>query len=151
MSMFFIFDAARNAQKSLLYEAAVYPKPGLVTPLGSGAHKDMNYKTFIDSALALLPCLISCASIGLETCSLPPADILPMLRAVGKQGEKEMYGATNGVNAHKGAIFLLGLLFAASARIFALRLSLDPKRVADVAAAFAAGIVRRELTPCTLR
>lgn len=138
---------ARNAQKSLLYEAAVYPKPGLVTPLDNGSHKDMNHKTFIDSALSLLPCFISCASIGFETCSLPPADILPMLRAVGKQGEKEMYGATNGVNAHKGAIFLLGLLVAASARVFALRLTLAPKRIAEVAAAFVAGIVRRELTP----
>ncbi|MDR1874419.1 MAG: triphosphoribosyl-dephospho-CoA synthase [Synergistaceae bacterium] len=141
----FIFDVAQAAQKSLLYEASVYPKPGLVTPLDNGAHRDMNYRTFIDGAVALLPCYVNCTSIGQEMHALPPPDVLTRLREAGRQGEREMYHATGGVNTHKGAIFLLGLLCAAAGRLQALGEALEPARVADAAASFVRGIVEREL------
>lgn len=141
----FVFDIARIAQKSLIYEASVYPKPGLVTPLNNGSHDDMEYRTFIDSALALLPCYISCTSIGREMHALAPTDVLPYLREAGKQGEREMYGATNGVNTHKGAVFLLGLLCAAAGRLHASEVFPDSIRIAETAAAFVKGIVDREL------
>lgn len=141
----FVFDVARVAQKSLIYEASAYPKPGLVTPLDNGSHDDMEYKTFIDSALALLPCYINCTSIGRETHALEPTDVFPYLREAGKQGEQEMYGTTNGVNTHKGAIFLLGLLCAAVGRLNAAGVFPDPTGITETAAAFVKGIVDREL------
>jgi triphosphoribosyl-dephospho-CoA synthase len=141
----FIFDVARLAQKSLVYEASVYPKPGLVTPLDSGAHSDMDYRTFIDSAIALLPCYIDCASVGNEMHMLPPSDVLERLREAGRQGEKEMCRATRGINTHKGAIFLLGLLCAAAGRLRASGEALEATRVAETASSFVKGIVAREL------
>ena len=141
----FIFDIAQLAQKSLIYEASTYPKPGLVTPLSRGAHRDMDYRTFVDSAVALLPCYINCVSVGLELHALPPEEVLPRLREVGKLGESEMYGATNGVNTHKGAIFLIGLLCAAAGRLHSAEELLVPERVAETAASFVKGIVEREL------
>lgn len=143
--LMFILDVARTAQKSLVYEASIFPKPGLVTPLDSGSHDDMDYKSFVDSALALLPCFINCTSIGCETHALFPAEVLTHLREAGKQGEREMYRATGGINTHKGAIFLLGLLCAAAGRLHASGETPEPKRIAGVAASFVEGIVEREL------
>ncbi|MDR1731774.1 MAG: triphosphoribosyl-dephospho-CoA synthase [Synergistaceae bacterium] len=143
--MMFIFDVAQIAQKSLFYEAALYPKPGLVTPLDSGSHSDMDYKTFIDSGVALLPCFIACTSIGHDLSHWPPPDVLPRLKEAGKQGEKAMYHATGGINTHKGAIFLLGLLCAAVGRLQALQQTPNPVPVAETASLFVQGIVEREL------
>ncbi|MGL5972678.1 MAG: citrate lyase holo-[acyl-carrier protein] synthase, partial [Oscillospiraceae bacterium] len=36
-----IYNICNNALKSILYESFLYPKPGLVTPLNDGSHKDM--------------------------------------------------------------------------------------------------------------
>ena len=41
------------ATKSMIYEVAVSPKPGLVDRFNSGAHKDMDFFTFIDSSMIL--------------------------------------------------------------------------------------------------
>ena len=117
MSNLRIFDIARLAVRSLLTEAAVYPKPGLVTPLDAGSHADMDFQSFLDSAMALLPCFLNCASIGMETLELGPEDVFGLLRVTGRQGEWEMLRATGGANTHKGAVFLLGLLCAAAGRL----------------------------------
>ena len=146
----FAFDVAQLAQKSLIYEASVYPKPGLVTPLDSGSHGDMDYRTFIDSAVALLPCFINCASIGFETCGLAPGEVLAYLRDAGKQGEKEMYRRTLGVNTHKGALFLLGLLCAAAGRLQAWESRLTAQSLAFTASLFVEGIVEREMLPLSM-
>ena len=46
---------ATCATRALLYEVSVTPKPGLVDRLGNGAHSDMDFFTFIDSATTLSP------------------------------------------------------------------------------------------------
>ena len=56
---------AENAQRALLFEVAVTPKPGLVDRHNAGAHRDMDVFTFIDSACALRPYFETCARIGL--------------------------------------------------------------------------------------
>lgn len=141
------FEIAQLAQKSLIYEASLYPKPGLVTPLDSGAHRDMDYRMFIDSSLALLPCFINCFSIGMDTHKVPPTDVFCYLRQAGLQGEESMYKATMGVNTHKGAIFQLGLLCAAAGRLKALKTHCSPVKVAYTASLYVEGIVERELKP----
>lgn len=145
MNNLHVFNIARLAVRSLLTEAAVYPKPGLVTPLDNGSHADMNFQSFIDSAMALLPCFINCASIGMETLELGPEDVFGLLRVTGRQGEWEMVRATGGVNTHKGAVFLLGLLCAAAGRLAAQRRDLTPRALALAASSFVRGIVEREL------
>ena len=104
------------AQKALLYEVSVTPKPGLVDRNGCGAHRDMDFFTFLDSASVLLPYFEACAEEGILAAGRDEAEgeLLARLRGPGREAEREMLAATGGVNTHKGAIFLLGLLSAAA-------------------------------------
>ena len=109
----FIQRAARQAQRALLYEVAVTPKPGLVDRANAGAHTDMDVFTFIDSACALREYFAQCVSIGLAYRSKQPAACFDDLRTPGLLAEQAMKLATGGVNTHKGAIFSLGIYCAA--------------------------------------
>lgn len=108
--------AANHALRSLLYEVSVTPKPGLVDRWDSGAHGDMDYYSFVDSAAALAPYFLRCARLG-QRSLCPPAEMLNLLRPLGMQAEADMKRATRGVNTHKGLIFSLGILCAASGRL----------------------------------
>ena len=130
MNTLHVLKIAQLAVRSLLAEAAVYPKPGLVTPLDNGSCTDRTFQSFIDSAVALLPCFLNCASIGMETLELGPEDVFALLRVTGRQGEQEMLQATGGVGTHRGAIFLFGLLCAAAGRLAAQERELTPKALA---------------------
>ena len=105
----------RLALKALLYEVSVTPKPGLVDRMRSGAHTDMDYYSFLDSALVLAPYFEACAAIGQDT-DLPPEALLQRLRPLGIAAELDMMRATHGANTHKGLIFSLGILCAAAGR-----------------------------------
>lgn len=110
-------DAARIAgcaQRALLTEAVVTPKPGLVDRENSGAHNDMDLFTFMNSACALRPYFEKCARIGLTTDKADPAVIFERLRCHGLVAEKQMLDATGNVNTHKGALFSLGILCCAA-------------------------------------
>lgn len=98
---------------SLLLEVSATPKPGLVDRLGSGAHTDMDFSTFLASAAAIAPYFTACAQAGL---ALPQVDgaSLGRIRPLGMACEKAMLAATGGVNTHKGAIFSLGILACAA-------------------------------------
>lgn len=110
----FLADAAVQA---LLDEVHTTPKPGLVDLRNNGSHTDMDVPRFTASAMALRPFFARCAGLGQETADLPPADAFPRLREAGIEAEKAMYAATGGVNTHKGAIYTLGILCAAAARL----------------------------------
>ena len=103
---------AACAQKALLYEVAVTPKPGLVDRANNGAHTDMDIFTFIDSACVLTPYFRACTIKGLTFHGEPEA-LFAALRYPGMQAEDAMLTATAGVNTHKGLIFSLGLVCAA--------------------------------------
>ncbi|MDR3284625.1 MAG: triphosphoribosyl-dephospho-CoA synthase CitG [Treponema sp.] len=107
--------------KALLYEAAVTPKPGLVDRANSGAHRDMDFFTFIDSSAAITSYFRDCARMGFESAGadvLDPETLFESLRQEGKIAEARMRRAAGGVNTHKGAIFSVGLLSAAYGRLF---------------------------------
>jgi len=104
---------ARQAQRALLTEAAISPKPGLVDRMNAGAHDDMDIFTFIDSACALGDYFESCARVGLNYKNKNPQDCFDALRTHGLLAEHAMKRATGGVNTHKGAIFSLGVYAAA--------------------------------------
>jgi len=105
---------AQAAQKSLLYEVCTTPKPGLVDCRNNGSHEDMDIFTFMDSAAALVPYFTQCAKIGSKKRNADPQAVFQMLRFPGKLAEQAMLAATGGVNTHKGAIFSLGILCAAT-------------------------------------
>lgn len=96
-------------------------KPGLVCPESPGSHDDMDYHLYIASAEALRDCFTRCAAAGYGFSGDDPRALLPELRPIGIEGERRMYGATGGVNTHKGAIFCLGILAAQAGRHAAMR------------------------------
>lgn len=98
--------ACRDALKR---EADAWPKPGLVTPVDSGSHRDMNYASFVDSIAALQGYFAEVAEAGARGAAY--AQIQPIAIAA----EARMLAATRGANTHRGAIFNLGLLVAAAA------------------------------------
>lgn len=92
---------------ALLEEASLHPKPGLVTPVSNGAHSDMDFHTFTRSIAAITPIFNDFFQTGI-TQSKPFS--ISTLRLYGLRAEKCMRNATNGINTHKGAIFLFLLL-----------------------------------------
>lgn len=100
-----IGDAAAAA---LLRELAVWPKPGLVSHIDSGSHRDMDATTLRTSVAALHPYFVELAEAGHADAEMET------LREIGLRGEIAMLAATGGVNTHRGAIFGLGLLAAAA-------------------------------------
>jgi triphosphoribosyl-dephospho-CoA synthase len=101
-------EIGRAATLALHDELALAPKPGLVSFVDSGSHDDMDGHTFMRSLFALRRYFVRIAELGaahapfvaLETC--------------GREAEARMLTVTGGVNTHRGAVFMLGLLCAAS-------------------------------------
>ncbi len=112
------------AVQSLCLELATWPKPGLVSPVDSGSHRDMNAALLRRSALALQPSFTRLAEAGAAAAGMAA------LRRIGLQAEALMLRATGGVNTHRGAIFGLGLLCAAAGRAGASRAA--PRALGDV-------------------
>lgn len=96
----------REAIRALYAEIALYPKPGLVSPVDSGAHDDMDFRLFMRSLFALRGYFVRIASEGASDAGFPA------LRRLGIAAEQRMLAATGGVNTHRGAVFSLGLLAA---------------------------------------
>ncbi|MDQ2079465.1 triphosphoribosyl-dephospho-CoA synthase CitG [Xanthobacteraceae bacterium Astr-EGSB] len=133
------------AMEALHREVLLTPKPGLVDQRNSGAHRDMTLTTFMASGAAIRPWFPLFFATGARTALLPPADVLPELRAHGLECERAMFYATHGVNTHKGAIFSFGLLVAAAGRRFALGKVAGPDELCADVASMTAGVVECEL------
>lgn len=96
------------AHAALIGELETWPKPGLVSPVDSGSHDDMDAETLRRSAAALRPFFAELVAAGARDA------VMAELRAIGLAAETAMMRATGGVNAHRGAIFSLGLICAAA-------------------------------------
>jgi triphosphoribosyl-dephospho-CoA synthase len=94
------------ASRALQAEISLYPKPGLVSPVDSGAHRDMDISTFQRSIQSLQGYFEAVADAGGGGASFQ------RLRELGLRAERHMLDATGGINTHRGAIFSLGLLAA---------------------------------------
>src|ERR1700761_4648812 len=106
---------ASLAHEALIAEAELTPKPGLVDRRGSGAHHDLSLAMMRQSAAAIEPyfaAMAACSEGHHLDCSLRS-----QLAALGRHAERAMYQATQGSNAHKGAIWILGLLVSAAIRV----------------------------------
>lgn len=130
---------ASLAYQALIQEVLTTPKPGLVDRANSGAHQDMDLRTFYASAAALRPYFYEAAQIG--AMGLSPANTFHALRQAGMRAESAMLAATGGVNTHKGAVFTMGLLCAAAA--------MQPGDILGACAAMTAGLVTQDLGSVT--
>ena len=101
-----------DAIKALIYEVALSPKPGLVDAFDNGAHTDMDFFTFLDSAFSLKPYFQDYYLAG-QHCHDDPIQLFSNIRFIGIEAEKAMLKATNKINTHKGANFSFGVVLAA--------------------------------------
>lgn len=99
------------AVKALLYEVSISPKLGLVSRTSNGSHRDMNFYTFIDSAISLRNYFLKSFKYGKEN-NLDDS-FFKNLRNLGKKAEEKMFLATKNINTHKGTIFSMGILLSA--------------------------------------
>jgi len=123
---------ADRAVGALVAEALLTPKPALVDRRGCGAHRDLDLGRLLRSAGALrtgFERMAQCAQ-GRQ----PSASLREDLGRIGREAESAMLAATGGSNAHRGAIWMLGLLASAQAMDPA---PARPERVADLAATLA--------------
>ncbi len=95
-----------NVASAMIEEVSAEPKFGLVTKNTTGKHTDMDYTTFEKSVEALVPYFTKYAYEGFEI----NEDTFTNLRKIGLKAEEAMFKATNGVNTHKGSIFILGFI-----------------------------------------
>lgn len=98
----------RTAVRALYAELALHPKPGLVSPLDSGSHDDMDMGTFLRSLFALRGYFRAIAAAGAA------GEGFAALRDLGIAAERRMLAATGGINTHRGAVFGIGFLAAAA-------------------------------------
>ena len=100
----------RLAARALRDEATLTPKPGLVDLRGGGAHDDMDIAALLASAAALAGPITRCAEAA--ACLPLGRDLRAEIGVIGRAGEQRMLHATGGVNTHRGALWVLGLLAA---------------------------------------
>lgn len=116
-----------SAATTALYdELALSPKPGLVTLIDSGSHRDMNATTFVRSLFALRSYFPRIAGLGQAGAPFEE------LERCGIEAEKRMLVATSGINTHRGAVFMLGLLCGAAGALAATKNRLHPAAVRDM-------------------
>ena len=109
------------AVKALLYEVSATPKPGLVDRNNNGAHRDMDFYTFIDSSVGLGQYFFKIVAFILDKYQavpepkkfLKPDVFFSDLQKMGIDAEAKMFSETHNVNTHKGAIYALGLISCA--------------------------------------
>lgn len=115
-----------TAVLSLYKEVSLYPKPGLVSPIDSGSHKDMDYQMFLASINSLREYFGKVSEAGAA------GETFSVLQRLGIEAEARMMSATKGVNTHRGAIFNLGLLCAATAYLNCRYEQVTPERLGTV-------------------
>lgn len=135
----------RAATLALHDELALSPKPGLVTPVDRGSHADMDVHTFMRSLFALRGYFVRIAELGARGAPFEA------LERCGIDAEARMLAATGGINTHRGAVFMLGLLCAAAGALVAERQRLEPAGLRRMLTArWGAVLAARALRPSTL-
>lgn len=126
----------------ILLEASCTPSPGLVNPFSMGAHKDMNFISFLLGSSVISPYFSLFAQMGINWDGKKP--LLNELREIGEDVEKQLLEITGGVNTQRGILFLGGIVAAASGmtinmgRITIKNISKNVSKICD-------GLVEREL------
>lgn len=134
------------AVKSMLLEVTATPKPGLVDRNNSGAHRDMDFYTFMESSASQVHTFYKCALEGLRFEGKDKKELLKLIRPIGIEGENKMFKATSGINTHKGLIFSLGIIAAAAGLQYKeTQQNMDVEDICHKVTEITEGIVFREL------
>lgn len=138
-----IDDLGALALQAMLFEVSATPKPGLVDRNNSGAHKDMDFFTFMSSAAALRSSFDEFAKVGFMY-SGEVGHLLEVLRPKGIAAEQRMLKLTGGVNTHKGMIFSLGILVCAAGYLKGCGEQFTVAKLCDTVAAICHDITERD-------
>lgn len=128
--------------QAILLEVSTHPKPGLVTRLSNGAHKDMSIFTFMMSSAVLSKAFNDLQDIG-QAHRGTLAELFCKLRSYGVGAEAELLRVTKGVNTQRGILFAGGIVSAVSGYVMNMGLSRDA--LLPMIKEMAAGLVAREL------
>lgn len=109
----FSYYLSKLAVQSLIEEAELTPKPGLVDLDNNGAHTDLTIDVMVKSAKSLGETFNKMALVSYQ--QQPSQMIREEIASIGRFGESIMFQTTNGVNTHKGAIWAVGLLVSSAA------------------------------------
>jgi triphosphoribosyl-dephospho-CoA synthase len=141
-------EISSTALEAMLHEVSVTPKPGLVDRNNSGAHRDMDFFTFISSASVIQPYFRKMALEGSSFSSDDFTLLLKKIRPIGIEAEKQMFKATSNVNTHKGLIFSLGILSCASAYLLSQGEKSSAENICRIGSLMCRDIVQNELQTC---
>lgn len=130
--------------QGILLEVSSYPKPGLVSPISMGSHKDMNILTFMVSSAVISSGFTLCAQAGRNHTG-EISELLPTLRKIGIVSEKKLLAATKGVNTQRGILFANGILCGAAGFLSKKQKCIDLKKLFNLTSIITKGIVEREL------
>lgn len=106
------------ALQSILTEISLTPKPGLVDKLSNGSHRDMDYRSFLNSTSAISPWFSELVVAGFSFEDRNLSGALPLIRRIGLRMENAMNESTRNVNTQKGIIFLMGLALFSCGKLF---------------------------------
>ncbi|WP_157777174.1 triphosphoribosyl-dephospho-CoA synthase CitG [Erysipelothrix larvae] len=137
-------EVVNQAIKALILEAALTPKPGLVDAADNGAHTDMDFELFIDSALCFKESFEAYYQVGFEHASNPKY-VFNKIRVIGLNAEETMFRTTKGVNTHKGANFSFGVVLSAIGACQAQQ-NTDLVSIIAYVMAMTKGLTEKELT-----
>ncbi len=138
-------DLERTSQyltQAILLEVTTHPKPGLVTRLSNGSHKDMSIFTFMMSSAVLSKAFGNLQAIG-QSHKGTLAELFSKIRSYGIIAEKELLHVTKGVNTQRGILFAGGIVSAVAG--YAMNLGLNKDAVIPLIKEMAAGLVASEL------
>lgn len=128
--------------QAILLEVSTHPKPGLVTRLSNGAHKDMSIFTFMMSSAVLSKAFNDLQDIG-QAHRGTLAELFCKLRSYGVGAEAELLRVTKGVNTQRGILFAGGIVSAVSG--YAMNMGLSRDALLPMIKEMATGLVAREL------
>lgn len=128
--------------QAILLEVSTHPKPGLVTRLTNGAHKDMSIFTFMMSSAVLSKAFNDLQDIG-QAHRGTLAELFSKVRSYGVSAEKELLRVTKGVNTQRGILFAGGIVSAVAG--YAMNMGLSKEALLPLIKEMAAGLVAKEL------
>lgn len=128
--------------QAILLEVSTHPKPGLVTRLSNGAHKDMSVFTFMMSSAVLSKAFNDLQDIG-QAHRGTLVELFCKLRSYGVGAEAELLRVTKGVNTQRGILFAGGIVSAVSG--YAMNMGLSRDALLPLIKEMTAGLVAREL------
>ncbi|WP_375722824.1 triphosphoribosyl-dephospho-CoA synthase MdcB [Arcobacter sp. KX21116] len=122
----FTYKIGLFAIRSLYKELSLSHKPGLVSFIDTGSHKDMDAITFMRSIFSLRNYFKKITLAGSNNADFS------YLQFLGIEAEKKMLRATNGINTHKGAIFSLGILCAGVGLLYSKKIDFNSQNLSKV-------------------